>query len=210
MKSEKVVSSLVLILLSIVIFSCFVLFSGCTSMEYFFSGVKEKLEGVPYVIQSYDDNSEVIDRIEGNSVSISLDTDFDITDSKGGTAKKSSVLDITIGGKQMLHVGSSLIAVDKSLHNILDDVDTKVDINNSASSVPFINNIVNSYANMTTGRSKVILIRSQTGKPLATYFGSKVGYFATGIPKSTGLIVDGKRMFIYSCDYSIYDLDLLR
>ena len=70
--------------------------------------------------------------------------------------------------------------------------------------------MVNSWGNITTGRSKVVLVRSQSGKPLATFAGDEVSYFSTGIDKSTGIMIDGKYLFIYRCDYSIYDTELLK
>ncbi|WP_375709179.1 DUF5052 family protein [Sporosarcina sp. NCCP-2222] len=45
------------------------------------------------------------------------------------------------------------------------------------------------WKNITSGKSKVILIRSQLGKPLATFLGvlgDDFSYFATDIDKSTG------------------------
>ena len=59
------------------------------------------------------------------------------------------------------------------------------------------------------GKKKVILIRSQSGKPIATFAGDKVVFKETEIEKSTSLIIDGKLLFIYRSDYSIYDSDLL-
>ncbi|MCM3273784.1 DUF5052 family protein [Paenibacillus elgii] len=56
----------------------------------------------------------------------------------------------------------------------------------------------------------LILIRSQSGQPLATFVGNKVSYFATDIDKSTAFLIDGKYLFIYRCDYTIYDLSLLK
>ena len=109
----------------------------------------------------------------------------------------------------MLHVGSSLILREKGLTDVFDEYSKKVDIENQDRSVPFLNSMLNDFKNLTTGKSKVILIRSQSGKPLATFIGDEVSYFATDIDKSTGLIIDDQYLFIYRCDYTIYDLELL-
>jgi hypothetical protein len=69
--------------------------------------------------------------------------------------------------------------------------------------------MVNGVKNLTTGQKLLILIRSQTGKPLATFAGKDVSYFTTDIDKSTGFIIDGKYLFVYRCDYTVYDLALL-
>ena len=92
----------------------------------------------------------------------------------------------------------------------MNEFSKKVDIENIDRSSPFLNKMVNDMKNLTTGKSKIILIRSQSGKPLATFYGDKVSYFATGIDKSTGIQIDGKYLFIYRCDYTIYDTELLK
>ncbi len=84
-----------------------------------------------------------------------------------------------------------------------------VDLNNFNKSVPFVNRMVNDMQNLTTGKAKIVLIRSQSGQPFATFAGNDVSYFVTEIDKSTGIMIDGKYLFVYRCDYTIYDLALL-
>lgn len=184
--------------------------SGCNWLEYKIGSIKEQFIGRELTIQTYDENSQMIDRVQGKSVSIEADDNFSLKDINGDTVEKSSVLSITVGGKQMLHVGSSLIAYEDGLTNIFEEYVQTVDITKFDRSVPFVNRMVNDLANLTTGREKVILIRSQSGQPLATFAGDDVSYFATEIDKSTGIMIDGKYLFIYRCDYTIYDLDLLK
>ena len=95
------------------------------------------------------------------------------------------------------------------LVNIFEDYNKKIDVQNNDNSTPIIDRIINSAKNITTGKSKIILIRSQSGQPLATFAGDNVSYFATGMDKSTGILIDEKYLFIYRCDYTIYDKDLL-
>ena len=84
-----------------------------------------------------------------------------------------------------------------------------VDINNTDRSIPIINSIVNSFKNVTSGKEKTILIRSQNGTPLATYVGNKVSIFSVDIPKTTAFLVDNKVLLVYRCDYTVYDTALL-
>jgi hypothetical protein len=160
-------------------------------------------------IQSYDEQSNIIDQIKGKSIAISPDDKFKITDSDGSTVEKSSVLNITVGGQSMVHVGSSLIMYEDGLDNKFDEFAKSVDLNNNDRSIPIVNRMVNGWKNITTGKDKVILVRSQNGTPLATFVGEDVSYFATDIDKSTGILIDGKYLFIYRCDYTIYDSGLL-
>lgn len=76
-------------------------------------------------------------------------------------------------------------------------------------SIPLVNRMVSSMKNDFTGKAKVVLIRSQNGTPLATYVGDKVSLYASDAPKTSELLVDGKRLIIYRCDYTIYDRELL-
>lgn len=186
------------------------LLAACTSLEYQVGHMKEALKGREAVIQTYDENSQLVDRIVGKSISLTPENAFATKDSEGVTTDKSSVLSITVGGKSMMHVGSSLIMSEVGLVNIFDEYSKTVDIENFDRSIPFLNSMVNEMQNYTTGKSKIILIRSQSGKPLATYAGDKVSYFATDIDKATGLLIDGKYLFIYRSDYTIYETDLLR
>ena len=183
---------------------------GCNWLEYKFGSIKEQFVGRELTIQTYDENSQLIDRVSGKSVSIEADDDFSLKDIDGNTVEKSSVLSITVGGDQMLHVGSSLIAFEDGLTNIFDEYIQTVDIESFDRSVPFVNRMINDLQNLTTGKEKVVLIRSQSGQPLATFAGDDVSYFATEIDKSTGIMIDGKYLFIYRCDYTIYDLALLK
>ena len=192
-----------------VIIAATLVLSGCNWLEYKLGSLKEQFVGRELTVQTYDENSQMIDRVQGKSVSIEADEDFSLKDANGDTVEKSSVLNITVGGKQMLHVGSSLIAYEDGLQNIFEEYVQQVDLNSFDRSVPFINRMVNDLQNLTTGKEKVVLIRSQSGQPLATFAGNDVSYFATDIDKSTGIMIDGKYLFIYRCDYTIYDLALL-
>ncbi|MBS4209985.1 DUF5052 family protein [Bacillus sp. FJAT-50079] len=186
------------------------LLSGCNFFNHEIGKMKEALKGREAIIQTYDEESNVIDRIEGKSISIGSEDKFAEKDGEGNTTKKSSVLSLTIGGESVVHVGSSLILYEKDLTNVFEEYAKTVDVQNMDRSIPFVNRMVNDMKNITTGKSKVILIRSQSGKPLATFVGDNVSYFATDIDKSTGILIDGKYLFIYRCDYTIYDASLLQ
>lgn len=188
---------------------CTIFFSGCALLQREAGKIKEALKGRDAIIQTYDEESNIIDRIEGKSISVSTEDKFNTKDEEGKTIKQSSVISLTIGGKSMVHVGSSLILYEKGLTDVFNEFSKTANIQNIDRSTPFLNRMVNDMKNITTGKSKVILIRSQSGKPLATFVGNKVSYFATGIDKSTGIQIDGKYIFIYRCDYTIYDAELL-
>ena len=184
--------------------------AGCNWFEKQLGDLKEALVGREMIIQSYDENSQLIDRVQGKSVSIKADDEFELTDVDGNVVEKSSVLNITVGGNEIIHVGSSLISHELGLENIFDVYAKSVDLDNFDRSVPFVNRMVNELKNYTTGKDKIILIRSQSGQPLATFAGDDVSYYATDIENSTALLIDGEFLFIYRCDYTIYDTELLQ
>ena len=198
-------------LLSISLVAVLVLtLAGCNWFEKKLGDLKEALVGREMIIQSYDENSQLIDRVQGKSVSIKADDEFELKDVDGNVVEKSAVLNITVGGNEIIHVGSSLISHELGLENIFDVYAKSVDLDNFDRSVPFVNRMVNELKNYTTGKDKIVLIRSQSGQPLATFAGDDVSYYSTDIENSTALLIDGEFLFIYRCDYTIYDTELLQ
>ncbi|MFA9413464.1 MULTISPECIES: DUF5052 family protein [unclassified Streptococcus] len=184
--------------------------AGCQSMTDFFKTTQEQYLGLSGTVRTFDENSQVIDKLTGKSVSIQSDDRFDMTDELGNISKESSVLDVTIGSSQVLHVGSTLIFSEDGLTDYMDKYGASVELETDDRSLPFVNRFFNQIKNDWTGQSKLILIRSQNGTPLATYFGNKVSTSApNGIPNTTYLLIDGKRLIIYRADFTIYDTDLL-
>ena len=190
-------------------FTC-VFLVGCQAVDNYLKNLEEDFEGLTMVVRTFDEDSQVIDRIEGKSMSFSRNSDFDKHDNEGKTTSLGHVLKITIGKHEIDHVGSSLVAEEKGLHDIFAEYRKTVDLKNDNSDIPIINRIVSAYKNDFTGKSKVVLIRSQKGTPLATYSGEKVSINSSNVPNTTELLIDGKRLLIYRCDYTIYDLELLQ
>lgn len=184
--------------------------TGCQSVNDFFKTTEEQYLGLSGTVRTFDENSQVIDKLTGKSVSIKSDDRFDMTDELGNISKESSVLDVTIGRSQVLHVGSTLIFSEDGLTDYMDKYGESVELETKDRSLPFVNRFFNQIKNDWTGQSKLILIRSQNGTPLATYFGDRVSTSAPdGIPNTTYLLIDGKRLIIYRADFTIYDTDLL-
>lgn len=88
-----------------IIATLFAVASGSQFLKFNFSDLKSKLNGREVTIRTFDEASQVIDRISGKSVMIERDTKFDSSNSDGGSNKDSSVLKITIGKNEMTHVG---------------------------------------------------------------------------------------------------------
>lgn len=181
-----------------------VMLTGCQDIKMWFKGFEENFKGLEMTIRTYDEESQIMDKVTGKSIMIERDDTFDSDEE----SKDSSVLKITIGKNEMHHVGSSMIIEEKGLINVFDEYAQTVDLNNLDRGLPFLNAMINDTKQSFTGKKKVILIRSQNGTPLATYAGNKVSLYKTDVPKSTGLLIDDHYLFVYRCDYTIYDLDL--
>lgn len=199
-----------IIILSVVLLVLFlVLVLNFKNLSFFGKSVQEKFTGIETTLQTYDDDGQALDKMVGKSVAIDADKQFSLYNEDGDEIKKSQVLKITVGGHEAIHVGSSLIAYEEGLDNILDEYSETVTIDSTNRTVPFVNKFINDMKNRFQGMDKVVLIRSQSGKPIATFAGNKVVFKETEIEKSTALLIDGKLLFIYRSDYSIYDRALL-
>ena len=183
--------------------------TACNVVQYELKDMKSKLAGIPSTMSTYNEAGEPIDRIIGDSIDIGVDSKFSMKDSEGKTTSKSGVLDIIVGSHQVTHVGSSMIIHENGLKDVYLDYSNKVDIKNTESSLPIVNRMVNDFKNATTGKKRLIVIRSQSGAPLAAFAGNSVSTFTTDIDKSTALLVDDQLLFVYRCDYTMYDIALL-
>ena len=128
----------------LVVLSLSLLFlTGCQSIGNFFKTTQEQFLGLSGTLRTFDENSQVIDKISGKSISIESDDRFDITDENGDVSKESSVLDITVGGSQVIHVGSTLIFAENGLTDYMEKYSDKVNISTENRSLPFVNRFFN-------------------------------------------------------------------
>lgn len=197
------------ILLSLVLVFSLLALSACQSIQNWWKNTKEEWIGLEMTVRTFDESSQLIDEMSGKSLSIERNAEFDSVDAEGNSNADSSVLKVTIGQYEMDHVGSSLIAAEEGLEDLFAKYQKTVTVEEEGKAVPVVNRMVSQLKNDFTGKAKVILIRSQNGTPLATYAGDKVSLYTSDAPKTSELLIDGKRLIIYRCDYTIYDRQLL-
>ena len=86
------------------------------------------------------------------------------------------------------------------------------EINSSGSGVTgnaAIARVLNKYKN-DFGKSRIVVIKSQMGQPIAAFSGNDVYWeIPDDLPKMTKLMVDGKALYIHRANYQIIDKDLL-
>lgn len=198
------------IILTMFTFLSLLTLSGCSDLNNYFKDFEEDWTGITMEVQTYDENSQLIDRMTGKDMAITRNREFDSVDSEGYSNSDSQVLKISIGHNTIDHVGSSLIAKEEGLYDVFEDYRKTVDFTNRDSSIPVINFMVNNFKEQFTGKSRILLIRSQNGTPLATYAGNNISMHKSDVPKTTEFLIDGKRLVVYRCDYTIYDTELLK
>lgn len=188
--------------------------TGCDVAQKWGEDFARTWRGVHATMTTYNEESQVIDQVKGSSFQITRDETFDTTttneDGTSKSEKDSQVLKITVGDKQINHVGSTLILAEDGLADIMSQSNQKIEITNSDRGTPWLNRMLRSTTDLWKGKSRIIMIRSQNGTPLAVYAGNSVTIHKTDVPKSTQFRVDGKYLFVYRADYTIYDSALLK
>lgn len=198
----KKINRKVIILISL--FFVGIVLSGCESLDNLFTDFNSEINGLPMTLSTYDYDGQKIDQVEGKSMNV---TNYKpLSELDGDLNQKSKVLEIDYGNHQMVHVGSSMVMAQNGIKNYQDQYNQHQNINDTNPSFPLITSFYNNFKNSWTGKASVLLIRSQAGKAIAVYAGNNVSAHKTSIPSSTKFLIDGKRLFVYRCDYSIYDM----
>ena len=169
--------------------------------------IRSKTTGLPLTISTYDFDGQKIDQVKTKSANIHTDSTMSKTDSNGN--EKSSVLDIDYGNNRMIHVGSTMIAYE-GLKNYQDKFNQHTSINDQNHSVPILNSMYQDFKNQWNSQERIIMIRSQSGKPIATFVGDHVSIHNTDMKNTTEFVIDGHRLIAYRCDYTIYPMNSVK
>lgn len=201
------------------------LFTGCAQIEHWIKGKKGQLIGESFTASVYNDFGVATSTITGNNISIGQYAGKATYDSEGNKTSKfdSEVLEITVDGYQMLHVGSTLVFEEKGLSKIYEydntDLSTQglanttnninLEVNGHGGFIP-LDKLINKLGNA-IGKSKIVVINSQLGTPLAVYQGNRVSVeVPENLPKMTRLTIDGKSLYLHRVEYQIYDAGMFK
>lgn len=185
------------------------LLAGCAGAGQAIGDLNAALSGRSGTMSTYDEQSQLVDRVQGTSFRFARDTTFDSTDSEGHSNEDSDVILISLGNSHINHVGSTLIFAEDGVTNITSNLPATAQFSNSEAGTPWLNDIRYKFQNLWQGKARTIMIRSQNGTPLAVFAGNQVESFSSDIPKSTVFRVDGKYLLVYRADYTVYDTNLL-
>lgn len=190
--------------------------TGCAANDDYMNDVKGNLSGNSYTIYTYDNYGQKVMTTTGDKINIAGNkTKSKGYDSEGNETTSydvSSVITILIDGKEIESCGDTCIFEQKGLNPEVDFTQEDI-ISHSTGKISentYIAGILNSYKNY-FGKSRVVVIKSQLGQPIAAYSGDEVFWkIPDDLPKMTKLMIDGKALYIHRANFQIIDKELLQ
>ena len=188
--------------------------SGCAAFQSGIHDLHGSIIGNSYTIDTFDNFGERVMKVTGRRIDIDPNIVEEYSyNSDGGWSKAknlSSVITITVDGKQLISCGDTCIFYENGLtpdyEFYLDNIASKsgglLDTTLIAGKV---NEIKNKF-----GKSMVVIIKSQTGAPIYAFSGNRVYWeIPEDLPKFTKLMIDGKALYIHRANFQIVDKALL-
>ncbi|MBQ6595109.1 MAG: DUF5052 family protein [Clostridia bacterium] len=190
--------------------------AGCAKVQSGIHDLHGSIIGNEYYIDIFDNSGIRTLRSHGKKIDIDNNiveerTYSSSSDEWYSTKTLSSVITITIDGKQLISCGDTCVFYDRRL---TPDYEFYLDTLDSASSGPLdsvlISGMVNSIKNR-FGKPMVVVIKSQTGAPIYAFSGNKVYWeIQEDLPRFTKLMIDGKALYIHRANFQIIDKALLK
>ena len=199
-------------LLSVVAILVVMGLSGCSFLESKLNSFKGSLVGVSYTADFYDNYGAQFFTASGDNIDIDGNYVDDGYDTEGNiTSYLSSVITITIDGKEIEACGNTVIFEEKGLSPDVEFSLTDVESDSSGlSGLTSISKVINKFKNY-FGKSRVVLIQSQLGVPIRAYSGDDVYWeIPDDLPKMTKLMIDGKALYIHRANFEIIDTELIK
>ncbi len=176
--------------------------TGCAELSLRFSSAKGELIGNSFDAAVFDNFGGEVATFHAKKMGVeaaSVDEDGNAT---------SSVLKITADGKDIEQVGNTMIFAETGLDEV-EGYALPRDIQTSGGTINLVDSAINDIKSK-IGKSRVVVVSSQLGVPIAVYQGNSVGYeIPEDLPKFTKLTIDGKALYIHRANYLIIDKDAL-
>ena len=173
------------------------------------------IKGNTYECEFYSNSGELFMTAEGENINITPNIVEEYSysgDSWMITETMSSVITITIDGKQMESCGSTFLFVEEGLKPDVEFNTEDVNVTSDASGLgdmTIVAETVNKYKNY-FGKPTVVVIQSQLGDPICAFSGQDVYWeVCEDLPKTTKLMIDGKALYIHRANFQIIDKALL-
>lgn len=194
-----------------------VLLSGCdiAFLRNKINTLSGSIKGNTYECQFYSNSGELFMTAEGENINITpnIVEEYSYSDDSWMiTETMSSVITITIDGKQIESCGSTVLFVEEGLAPDVEFDTEDVTISSDASGIgdmTIVAETVNKYKNK-FGKPIVVVIQSQLGDPICAFSGEDVYWeVCEDLPKTTKLMIDNKALYIHRANFQIIDKDLL-
>ncbi len=209
MRNLKRTFSVVLFLLLIICLA------GCARLRSGIHDLHGSIIGNEYYIDVFDNTGIRTLRSHGKRIDIDNNiveekTYSSVSDEWYSTKTLSSVITITIDGKQLISCGDTCIFYDKRLvpeyEFYLDNIDSS---SSGIMDSTLISGVVNSIKNE-FGKPMVVIIKSQMGAPIYAFSGNRVYWeVQEDLPRFTKLMIDGMALYIHRANFQIIDKALL-
>lgn len=206
---KKLVAGILMAVLSV---SCL---TGCEGLNSEVNDLNGSITGNTYNASFYTNEGEKFMDMTGQKIDLDSNIVEEETYSDGSwgyTKKLSSVVTVTIDGKEVENCGTTMIFAEKGLNPDVDFqspevINSKTD--GSLGENVIIASVVNRFKNY-FGKARVVVIQSQLGDPICAYSGDSVYYeVCEDLPKTTKLMIDGKALYIHRANFQIIDKELL-
>ena len=189
--------------------------AGCAKTGSGIHDLHGSIIGNEYYIDTFDNTGIRTMRTHGKRIDIDNNiveekTYASNTDEWYSTKTLSSVITITIDGRQLISCGDTCVFYDTRLtpdHEFyLDKIEsTSSGIMDSTLISGKINSIKNKF-----GKPMVVVIKSQMGAPIYAFSGKTVYWeIEEDLPRFTKLMIDGKALYIHRANFQIIDKSLL-
>ena len=190
--------------------------SGCALLDNTVNELNGSITGNTYNASFYSNEGEKFMDMSGQRIDLESNIVDEYTYSSGSgwgyTETLSSVVTVTIDGKEVESCGSTMIFAEKGLNPEVDFKSTEVINSTTDGSLGdnvIIASLVNRYKNY-FGKPRVVIIQSQLGDPICAYSGEEVYWeVCQDLPKITKLMIDGKALYIHRANFQIIDKNLL-
>ena len=189
--------------------------AGCAQMQSGVHDLHGSIIGNEYNIDIFDNSG--IRTLKSHGKKIDIDNNIveektyaADTDQWYTTKNLSSVITITIDGKQLISCGDTCIFYDKRLSPEYEFYLDQIESDSSGLlSSTLISGKVNSIKNK-FGKPMVVVIKSQMGAPIYAFSGNKVYWeIEEDLPRFTKLMIVGKALYIHRANFQVIDKALL-
>ena len=189
--------------------------AGCAKLQSGIHDIHGSIIGNEYNIDIFENTG--IRTLKSHGKKIDIDNNVveertysSTTDEWYTTKTLSSVITITIDGRQLISCGDTCIFYDKRLvpeyEFYLDKIESdSSEILDSTLISGRVNSIKNEF-----GKPMVVVIKSQMGAPIYAFSGDKVYWeIQEDLPRFTKLMIDGKALYIHRANFQVIDKSLL-